>query len=106
MNASQRQQVRQFFLAPLGGGGEGGGFNFFFVGGVDLGGGGPLISFPLVGWGGAGGAGKGGCAISDAAHLIYPIEANPLWSQEWVGWGHPLGHKDGWSSDNRAFFEY
>lgn len=42
-------------------------------------------------------------AIQYAAHLIYPIEANPLWSQEWIGWGHPLGHKDGWSSDNRAF---
>ncbi|MGQ7119959.1 hypothetical protein ACUN9Z_19210, partial [Escherichia sp. HC-CC4] len=26
------------------------------------------------------------------------------WSQEWIGWGHPLGHKDGWSSDNRAFY--
>ncbi|MGQ7146500.1 hypothetical protein ACUOA8_47105, partial [Escherichia sp. SS-MK2] len=47
--------------------------------------------------------GKAVCAIQYAAHLIYPIEANPLWSQEWIGWGHPLGHKDGWSSDNRAF---
>ena len=40
---------------------------------------------------------KAVCAIQYAAHLIYPLEANPLWSQEWIGWGHPLGHKDGWS---------
>lgn len=68
-----------------------------------LGGAAPLIRSLWSRWWALDTPGKAVCAIQYAAHLIYPIEANPLWSQEWIGWGHPLGHKDGWSSDNRAF---
>ncbi len=43
---------------------------------------GPRVnSFSLVALVGAGYARKSGGAIQYAAHLIYPIEANPLWSK-------------------------
>ncbi len=53
-----------------------------------LGGAAPLIRSLWSRWWALDTPGKSGvCAIQYAAHLIYPIEANPLWSQEWIGWG-------------------
>jgi len=107
MNASQRQQVRQFLLdTALQRMDNERGFNnvlCWLAVFNTLGGAAPLIRSLWSRWWALDTPGKAVCAIQYAAHLIYPIEANPLWSQEWIGWGHPLGHKDGWSSDNRAF---
>ena len=95
MNASQRQQVRQFLLdTALQRMDNERGFNnvlCWLAVFNTLGGAAPLIHSLWSRWWALDTPGKAVCAIQYAAHLIYPIEANPLWSQEWIGCGHPLG---------------
>lgn len=52
---------------------------------------------------GAGYTGKSDVCYSVCRASYLSHRSQSLWSQEWLGWGHPLGHKDGWSSENRAF---
>ncbi len=48
--------------------------------------------------------GKAVCALQYAAHLIYPVEVNPLWPEGSWQWQPPLGAtKEPWLENNLAF---
>lgn len=48
--------------------------------------------------------GKAVCALQYAAHLIYPVEVNPLWPEGSWQWQPPLGAtEEPWLENNLAF---
>ncbi|EBB8133168.1 hypothetical protein EB259_22570 [Salmonella enterica] len=107
MDAAQRQQVRAFLIDTMQARMDNErGFSsplswldtFNALAGVA-----PLIRLLWNQWWSLDTPGKAVCALQYAAHLIYPVEVNPLWPQGWRQWQLPLGTKEPWSENNLAF---
>ncbi|EMF3786192.1 hypothetical protein V3I44_003566 [Salmonella enterica] len=108
MDADQRQQVRHFLLETmLARINHERGFNspltwldtFNVLGGIA-----PFIRSLWNQWWLLDTPGKAVCALQYAAHLIYPVEVNPLWPEGSWQWQPPLGAtEEPWLENNLAF---